>query len=134
MSSCFRQNRHCPGTGQIGSVPKARGQGARLLGVCVLLAAITWLVFGQTLGHQFVNYDDPGYVYENYAVRGGLSWEGLAWAFGRLHGEQTYWHPLTWVSHMLDCQLYGLKPWGHHLTNVLLHASIRCWSSWCSSG
>ena len=72
---------------------------------------------------DFVNYDDPLYVTENPHVQAGLTWEGLAWAFGRVHGEGTYWHPLTWVSHMVDWQLYGLNPWGHHLTSVLLHAA-----------
>jgi len=48
--------------------------------------------------------------------------EGLVWAFGRLNDKETYWHPLTWVSHMVDCQLFGLRPAGHHLVNVLLHA------------
>ena len=51
----------------------------------------------------------------------GLTWRGAIWAFGRMHGERTYWHPLTWLSHMLDCQLFGLKPAGHHLMNVLFH-------------
>ncbi len=89
--------------------------------VCILLAAITWIVFGQTLGHQFVNYDDPDYVYENRAIKGGLSLKGIGWAFTHVHASN--WHPLTTISHMLDCQLYGLNPRGHHLTNLLLHAA-----------
>jgi len=103
---------------------KPPGEWARRLGLpgaCLFLAALCWAVFRQVLRHEFVNYDDDLYVYENYTISGGLSWQGVGWAFGRLHGELTYWHPLTWVSHMLDCQLYGLRPWGHHLTNVLLH-------------
>src|SRR5437764_8655762 len=87
--------------------------------VCAVLAAITWLVFGQTLGHQFVTYDDPQYVYENAKVAAGLSLEGVSWAF--THTVAGNWHPLTTISHMLDCQLYGLKPAGHHFTNVLFH-------------
>jgi tetratricopeptide (TPR) repeat protein len=79
------------------------------------------LVFGQTLGHGFVSFDDNGYVYENPHVKSGLSLEGVAWAF--THSYEANWHPLTWLSHMLDCQLYDLKPWGHHLSNVLLHAA-----------
>src|SRR5262249_30491392 len=58
----------------------------------------------------------------NGIVQRGLTAEGLAWAFGQLHGTATYWHPLTWISHMLDCQLFGLKPGPHHLVNVLFHA------------
>src|SRR5437899_8931112 len=87
--------------------------------VCAVLAAITWLVFGQTLRHKFVTYDDPQYVYENAKVAAGVSLEGVSWAF--THTIAGNWHPLTTVSHMFDCQLYGLKPAGHHFTNVLLH-------------
>ena len=88
--------------------------------VCALLVVIVWIVFGQTLRHEFVNYDDDQYVYENPMVANGLSFRGVEWAFTHAHAQN--WHPLTTVSHMLDCQLYGLQPWGHHLTNVLLHA------------
>jgi protein O-mannosyl-transferase len=88
-------------------------------GVCIFLVAITWIVFGQTLWHEFINYDDPRYVYENTKITSGLSIDGVAWAFTHIHSEN--WHPLTTMSHMLDCQLYGLKAGGHHFTNVLLH-------------
>src|SRR5437667_5707189 len=87
--------------------------------VCAVLAAITWLVFGQTLRHKFVTYDDPQYVYENAKVAAGVSLEGVSWAV--THTIAGNWHPLTIISHMFDCQLYGLKPAGHHFTNVLLH-------------
>ena len=90
-----------------------------IFGICAVLAGITWLVFGQTVGHQFVTYDDPQYVYENAKVAAGLSPESVLWAFTHTVGGN--WHPLTVISHMLDCQLYGLKPAGHHFTNVLLH-------------
>jgi hypothetical protein len=92
-----------------------------VVGVCIFLAAITWLVFGQTLRHQFVNYDDDVYVFKNAQVARGLTLEGTVWAFTHVHAAN--WHPLTWISHMLDCQVYGLNPGGHHLTNVLLHAA-----------
>ena len=88
-------------------------------GVCALLAAITWAVFGRTLGHEFVNYDDNAYVYENPNVVRGLSVKTIQWAF--THSDLYLWTPLTTISHMFDCQLYGLNPGGHHLTNVLLH-------------
>ncbi len=87
--------------------------------ICAVLLAITWLVFGRTLGHDFVSYDDHVYVQDNPIVRNGLSVEGLIWAF--THSHASNWHPLTTLSHMLDCQLFGLNPWGHHFTNVLLH-------------
>src|SRR5436189_259063 len=89
--------------------------------VCILLVAIVWIVFGQTLRHEFVNYDDDQYVYENSRITNGLTLDGIQWAFTHVHADN--WHPLTTISHMLDCQLYGLQPWGHHLTNVLLHAA-----------
>jgi tetratricopeptide (TPR) repeat protein len=88
-----------------------------------MLALVTIVVYWPAVHHGFVDYDDPLYVTDNPLVRAGLSWEGLSWAFGRVHGFHTYWHPLTWVSHMVDCQLYGPKPYGHHLTSVLLHAA-----------
>ena len=87
--------------------------------VCIFLVVLTWLVFGQTLWHDFINYDDPRYVYENTKITGGLSISGIAWAFTHIHSLN--WHPLTTISHMLDCQLYGLKAGWHHFTNVLLH-------------
>jgi tetratricopeptide (TPR) repeat protein len=91
-------------------------------GVCIFLAAIVWVVFGQTLHHDFVNYDDPIHVYDNAAVKGGLTLKSILWAFK--FSQSDYWHPLDFLSHMLDCQLYGLAPAGHHLTNVLLHATV----------
>jgi len=90
--------------------------------VCALLLGLVLWVYWPALSSGFINYDDETYVTGNPHVQAGLTANGLLWAVTRLHGEGTYWHPLTWVSHMLDCQLYGLKPWGHHLTNVLLHA------------
>jgi len=89
------------------------------VGVCVCIAAVTWIVFGQTLWHDFINYDDPRYVYENTRITSGLSFGGIAWAFTHIHS--TNWHPLTTISHMLDCQLFGLRAGWHHFTNVLLH-------------
>jgi Flp pilus assembly protein TadD len=90
-------------------------------GVCIFLVAIIWAVFGQTLRYGFVNFDDEKYVYENPDVTGGLSFKGIAWAFTHVHAAN--WHPLTWISHMLDCQFYGLNPGGHHFTNLLLHTT-----------
>src|SRR5262245_32761741 len=87
--------------------------------ICVALACLTWLVFGRTLWHDFINYDDPHYVYENTRITSGLSISGIAWAFTHIHALN--WHPLTTISHMLDCQLYGVKAGWHHFTNVFLH-------------
>jgi len=90
-------------------------------GVCVLLTVAVFLVFGQTFRHGFVNYDDDQYVYDNPQVAQGLTLRGIAWAFATSYSA--YWHPLTWLSHMLDCQLWGLNAGGHHLTNVIIHAA-----------
>jgi tetratricopeptide (TPR) repeat protein len=87
--------------------------------VSVFLVAITWLVFGQTLGHDFVNFDDHVYVYDNPLITKGITPEGITGAFTHAHARN--WHPLTTISHMLDCQLYGLNAGGHHATNVVLH-------------
>jgi Flp pilus assembly protein TadD len=92
-----------------------------LIAICVALVAMTWLVYGQTLHHDFVNYDDEDYVTTNAQVSRGVTLEGIVWAFTSVHSAN--WHPLTWISHMVDCQLYGLDAGGHHLTNLLLHAA-----------
>ncbi len=103
-----------------GAPPKAR-KPYRLLFVSGFLLLAVLVVFAQTINHDFVNFDDDGYVNENPHVRDGLTAEGMAWAFTAFCSDN--WHPLTWLSHMLDCQFYGLKPAGHHLTNLLLHAA-----------
>jgi tetratricopeptide (TPR) repeat protein len=90
-------------------------------GICLLIVAATWVVFGQTAGYEFVNFDDDIYVYENPRMTSGLTLHGIGWAFS--HSYCYYWAPLPALSHMLDCQLYGLSPGGHHLINVLLHGA-----------
>jgi Tfp pilus assembly protein PilF len=89
--------------------------------LAVLLALITILVYWPATGHGFVNYDDPFYVTSNVHVQSGLTWGNIKWAFER--PTVGNWHPLTMLSLMLDCQMYGLKPWGLHLTNILLHGA-----------
>ena len=89
------------------------------IGVSVFLLGLTWLVFGQTLRYDFVNYDDPHYVYQNTRITSGINFANVAWAFSHIHSEN--WHPLTTITHMLDCQLHGLNAGWHHFTNVLLH-------------
>jgi protein O-mannosyl-transferase len=88
--------------------------------MCVCLFVVTWAVFGQTLWYDFVNYDDPSYVYQNTKITSGINLANVAWAFTHIHSEN--WHPLTTITHMLDCQLHGLNAGWHHFTNVLLHA------------
>ena len=89
--------------------------------VCLLLVAIVFAVFGQTLRHEFVNFDDEDYFSANPHVRAGLTWNGVTWAFQI--GYAANWHPLTWLSLMLDAQLFGTGPAGPHLTNLILHAA-----------
>ena len=92
-----------------------------ILAVCGFLLLAVAVVFAQTARHEFVNYDDNVYVYENSHVRNGLTAAEIGWAFtSTLHG---HWHPLTSISHLLDYQLYGRWAGGHHLTSVLLHAA-----------
>jgi len=93
----------------------------RVAVICALLFGGTLLLFSRALGYGFVNYDDPSYVTDNLPVQGGVSWAGLSWAVGA-PSDQFSWHPLTWLSHMLDWQLYGRSASGHHLTSVLGHA------------
>jgi hypothetical protein len=93
------------------------------LWVYILLALSILAVYAPVLRHDFINYDDPDYVTQNLVVQSGLTPQGLKWAFFNLHGEHTYWHPVTWISHMLDVQLFGLNPGAHHAVNVLFHAA-----------
>src|SRR6185437_15584832 len=83
------------------------------------LAALTLVVFSQTVFHDFVNYDDDVYVYNAPVIQAGLTINGIAAAFATPHAGN--WHPLTTLSHMLDYRLYGVNAGGHHATNVLLH-------------
>jgi tetratricopeptide (TPR) repeat protein len=95
------------------------------------LAAVTFAVYAQTLQFQFVSWDDPDYIYENPHIAQGVTQQSVAWAFTSAHASN--WHPLTWISHMLDVQLFGLErgpgegilrgPGGHHLVSVLLHTA-----------
>ncbi len=87
--------------------------------IYLFLAAISLAVFGQTIRYDFVNFDDDLYIYNAPAIQAGLTIKGMALAFTSPHARN--WHPLTTISHMLDCQLYGLKAGGHHATNIVLH-------------
>jgi len=89
--------------------------------VLLALALVTFSAHWRVLQNDFVNYDDNDYVTANPVVHQGLTKEGVAWAFGNLHGPKTYWHPLTWLSHMADVELFGLKPAGHHAMSLLFH-------------
>ena len=103
--------------------------------LCALLAAATFIVFWPTAGYDYINLDDPVFVSSNAHVLQGLTWEGVGWAFRFDHGD--YWHPLTWLSLMLDVTLFGRGAGGLHMTNVLLHAAnavLLFWLLWCWTG
>ncbi len=91
----------------------------RNLILCLILIAATTAVFGQVISFDFVHYDDNAYVTDNGLVQAGLTMRGLSWAFATYH--QGYWQPVTWLSHMLDCEIFGVNAGGHHATNVALH-------------
>lgn len=121
--------------------PRATAPWWVIVAICAALAGGVWLVFGQTIHHDFVNFDDDQYVYENIHINRGFSPESVARAFTHVHSNN--WHPLTTLSHILDCQLFGLDAGKHHLVNVLLHAAtaialfLVLWrmtaALWCSA-
>jgi tetratricopeptide (TPR) repeat protein len=86
---------------------------------CLLLVMVTFAVYWQVRNYAFVYIDDSQYVTENQHVQAGLSHESIIWAFSSQHAAN--WHPITWLSHMLDVELYGLNPGAHHQTNVIFH-------------
>jgi len=92
------------------------------LAICIGLAGLVLLIYGQTIRFGFVNYDDSTYVYENRNITSGLSVRGIIYAFSHIHSNN--WHPLTTITHMLDCQIYGLNAGGHHFTNLILHGTV----------
>ena len=87
--------------------------------ICLFLIITTLTVYWQVQGFDFVNYDDTKYVTQNVHVQEGISLDSIIWAFTTIHAGN--WHPLTWMSHMTDCQLFGMNPGGHHLTSLLFH-------------
>ena len=89
--------------------------------MCLLLVVATLALYNPVNRHPFVNYDDDRYITENLHVHNGLTWRTITWAFTAT--EQGNWHPLTWLSHALDYQLFHQNPAGHHLTSLLIHAA-----------
>jgi tetratricopeptide (TPR) repeat protein len=89
--------------------------------LCLLLAAVVLMFYSPVTHNGFINYDDDGYITANPHVRSGLTWATVKWAFTTY--DQGNWHPLTWLSHALDCELFGLNPAGPHYMNVMLHAA-----------
>jgi Flp pilus assembly protein TadD len=105
----------------LGRFTEMRNQSLRLVVLSVVLAVVTLALYWPVQTFDFVNYDDDVLVKDNRQIRGGLSREGLEWAFTTIHGGN--WHPLTWISHMVDIEAYGLDAGGHHRTNALIHTA-----------
>src|SRR3954466_9138381 len=85
----------------------------------LLLALLAAGAYWKVTRNGFINFDDPDYVTDNLIVRAGLHISGIVWSFASSHASN--WHPVTWLSHMLDCQLFGINPAGHHLSSLLIH-------------
>src|SRR5579884_2712122 len=101
--------------GSLFSEPKKRD-----LFICLVLAVFTLLIYNNVTHYDFINFDDDQYVTNNRHVQAGLSWQTVQWAFRST--DAANWHPVTWLSHALDYQLFHMNPAGHHYVNVLLHA------------
>ena len=98
------------------------GHTRRNLAICIAaLIASTLLTYWPVLKNEFINYDDPDYVTTNEVVQKGLTAEGFKWAFTTGHASN--WHPVTWLSHMADVSMFGMKPAGHHATNLFFHVT-----------
>ena len=89
--------------------------------LCLALTAAVWAFYYPVIHNGFMNLDDKQYIMDNPPVRAGLTWKTVEWAFTT--DREANWHPVTWLSHALDCQLFGLSPVGPHCVNVLLHAA-----------
>ena len=92
--------------------------GRTVFGTCLMLALVTFFIYSPVRHFSFVNFDDPEYVVDNAHINQGLTWHGVEWSFGMNHW---IWHPLSFMTHMIDCELYGLDAGGHHMTNVFFH-------------
>ena len=102
------------------STPPLASLERQALILSLVLVAFTLALYNPVTHFSFINYDDNRYVYQNHHVQAGLTWSTVKWAFTTF--EYANWHPLTWMSHALDCQLFHLNPAGHHFTSILLHA------------
>ncbi len=89
--------------------------------VCIILVVATFIVYEQVRTFEYINYDDNEYIVDNQVLSKGFTWENVIWAFTDSIGVSNYWHPLTWISHLIDVELYGMNLGGHHLTNLIFH-------------
>jgi tetratricopeptide (TPR) repeat protein len=118
-----RRRAPAPGLAAVSEAPAATiaPRGTTALLFAIGLAAATIVAYAPVRTHEFVQIDDPAYVTENPHVLGGLTAEGVRWALTSNHAAN--WHPLTWISHMLDLELFGLDAGAHHLTNLAMHVA-----------
>ena len=93
----------------------------RVVIFCLLLVAATLAFYNPVVHNGFIEFDDSAYIVRNPQVQSGLSWDTVKWSFTTFHVAN--WHPITWLSHAADCQMFGLNPVGHHYINLLLHAA-----------
>src|SRR5688572_7580777 len=87
--------------------------------ISAALGVLTLIAYASVKDNYFVSYDDDVYVTSNAQIQSGVDWSNIVWAFKSMYAAN--WHPLTWLSHIVDCQFYGLNPSGHHVTNLFLH-------------
>ncbi len=104
----------------LASAPVTSSSNRNLI-LCLLLVTCTLVIYNSVNQNGFVNYDDDVYITANRHVQAGLNWSTIRWAFTTF--DAANWHPLTWISHAVDFQLFKLNPAGHHYTNVLLHSA-----------
>ncbi len=120
---------HIPGASAGGRIELIKGAGIikesvnkdkhLKMGVCAFLAVATYILYCQVVNFDFISMDTPAYVYNNQHVKSGLNPESVKWAFNST--ELGNWHPVTWLSHMLDVELWGLNPGAHHHTSIIIH-------------
>jgi tetratricopeptide (TPR) repeat protein len=101
--------------------PPSASRETHVVTLCLLLVAATLAFYNPIIHNQFIDFDDSSYILKNSWVQGGLTWDTVKWSFTTF--REGNWHPVTWLSHALDCQIFRLNPAGHHYTNLLLHAA-----------
>ena len=113
------RNSHLNSLNEVVCSPTSEANKTMRIVICIFLVVATFAIYWQVQDHEFINYDDNQYVTDNLKIQAGLTRESVSWAFTTSH--HATWFPMTWLSHMLDYQLYGLHPKGHHLTSLFLH-------------
>ena len=119
LSALAAQRNHRRTQPAPGKAPKVGSNRLAAFAISLALAALTFAAYSSVRGHEFQQFDDADYVTQNPAVRAGLTWTSIKWAFTTPWAGN--WHPLTWLSHMTDVRLFGMDPGGHHLMNLLIH-------------